>query len=384
MEHDSLGAHVKTKTSAESSHPTKKQVANNGVDNQVGNGFDDQRHRMANSTDHALIDINELMTVAVNTIANSLIQSPDLLTEQNVSSFVTSVNELAMKLKDVSQASIGNIHSIEPNENHSGYTSLNNELLMYHSRSINGNEAADPLKPRLDSHSEYLFYCERCNFQTNEQKEMIKHIHSKLSRCDSNPNKKRKIVMHRVDDSSIRAHNCPLCSYSATSEANLRHHAKREHPNFPPPFICPDCNKTFVYSSDYHRHCIIHTDQRNHVCQTCHLTFNRKSSLTAHIKRIHVGQESGSTDTTNCCGECGKIFGTKGDLQRHISGVHRNNKPYLCDQCEYRSDRNSNLMRHLLTRHGVEERGEEGEEEVDVVKVDHVVNVVNVDCEVLK
>ena len=103
--------------------------------------------------------------------------------------------------------------------------------------------------------------------------------------------------------------------------------------------------------------------------------------MTAHIKRIHVGQESGSTDTTNCCGECGKIFGTKGDLQRHISGVHRNNKPYLCDQCEYRSDRNSNLMRHLLTRHGVEERGEEGEEEVDVVKVDHVVKV---DCEVLK
>ena len=64
-------------------------------------------------------------------------------------------------------------------------------------------------------------------------------------------------------------------------------------------------------------------------------------------------------------------------------GVHRNNKPYLCDKCEYRSDRNSNLMRHLLTRHGVEERGVEGEEEVDVVKVDHVVNVVKVDCEVL-
>ena len=52
-------------------------------------------------------------------------------------------------------------------------------------------------------------------------------------------------------------------------------------------------------------------------------------------------------------------------------------KPYSCDKCEYRSDRNSNLMRHLLTKHGLaEKRGagrEPDEDEVDVVKVDYEV-----------
>jgi uncharacterized Zn-finger protein len=64
-------------------------------------------------------------------------------------------------------------------------------------------------------------------------------------------------------------------------------------------------------------------------------------------------------------------------MQRHVSGVHRNMKPYSCDKCEYRSDRNSNLMRHLLTKHGWGAKREvcrDGDqEEVDVVRVDYEV-----------
>jgi hypothetical protein len=127
------------------------------------------------NSDSGEIGLNTLITVTVNTIANSLIHSPDSLTEHNVASFFSSVAELATKLKDVSKANAHG-HLVNENPQHLKYPcGPSSKRVPHQDQDTNENIDVHCVKTETESS---LFACERCDFRTNLEKEMIRHIQS--------------------------------------------------------------------------------------------------------------------------------------------------------------------------------------------------------------
>ena len=89
---------------------------------------------------------------------------------------------------------------------------------------------------------------------------------------------------------------------------------------------CDICGKLFGTKSHLRRHILqIHEVQTGHKCQLCNKEFGYYQHLSDHIKIEHVK-----------CEKCGKIFSTPYSLVRHTSRKHSENertKDYKCETC---------------------------------------------------
>ena len=61
-----------------------------------------------------------------------------------------------------------------------------------------------------------------------------------------------------------------------------------------------------------------------------------------------VTQSTSQRAGNHVCGECGKTFGRKWDLQNHHR-IHTGAKPYQCSICLRRFNVKSNLRSHMTT-----------------------------------
>ncbi|KAL2822970.1 hypothetical protein BJX63DRAFT_2888 [Aspergillus granulosus] len=76
-------------------------------------------------------------------------------------------------------------------------------------------------------------------------------------------------------------------------------------------------------------------------CTVCGAEFTRRSNCREHMKK-----HDPSGRKVYPCEDCGKTFGRKTDLKRHIDSVHRGIRRFECDQCGYRFTRQDTLVRH--------------------------------------
>ncbi|XP_017860004.1 PREDICTED: zinc finger protein weckle [Drosophila arizonae] len=99
-------------------------------------------------------------------------------------------------------------------------------------------------------------------------------------------------------------------------------------------FKCTSCSKGYKNQLAFKRHmAVIHglvpTDKHNLECKRCHTYFPTETQLTAHYRtHLHAKEK-----TENTCPYCPKFFTTAGALKRHVTCIHENIKPYICDCC---------------------------------------------------
>lgn len=114
--------------------------------------------------------------------------------------------------------------------------------------------------------------------------------------------------------------------YSSSGLGNLTRHAERRH--------SPSEGRP---------------QSRTWTCYFCSKTINSIQSLTNHLRlrTLETPWVCGKEKPFSCK-ECSKCFISQAQLKRHIGAVHRREKHFFCEFCNYSSYEKSNCDRHRL------------------------------------
>ncbi|XP_040179335.1 zinc finger protein Xfin-like isoform X2 [Rana temporaria] len=101
---------------------------------------------------------------------------------------------------------------------------------------------------------------------------------------------------------------------------------------------CEVCGKVFGSKSNLEKHLQIHTGQRPYPCSDCEKSFSCKNHLITH-QRSHTGERPFA------CNQCDRKFIKQQHLVLH-QVVHTGEKPYSCPVCGKGFTRQSSVVKH--------------------------------------
>ncbi|CAE7506071.1 Znf771 [Symbiodinium sp. KB8] len=110
--------------------------------------------------------------------------------------------------------------------------------------------------------------------------------------------------------------------------------------------VCSECSQRFSRAGDLERHIsAVHLQERPHACTECGQCFSQAGNLERHVRDVHRGEKP------YVCPECSQQFSQAGHLEQHIRAVHRGEKPYVCPDCSQRFSEAGHLERHVRDVH---------------------------------
>ncbi|XP_044161959.1 oocyte zinc finger protein XlCOF7.1-like [Bufo gargarizans] len=101
---------------------------------------------------------------------------------------------------------------------------------------------------------------------------------------------------------------------------------------------CERCGKQFGNKASLSRHMKSHTGERPFLCNVCGKSFSCRNHVVTH-QRIHTGERPYT------CEECGRKFTNHNHLVLH-KVVHTKEKPYTCPVCGKGFTRQSSVVKH--------------------------------------
>ena len=87
-----------------------------------------------------------------------------------------------------------------------------------------------------------------------------------------------------------------------------------------PQYKCEDCNSTFLEKKNYNKHMRNVHSEKKLECQHCQFKTNDNSSLKRHII-THENKEEPPAKKIKC-DQCFKTFSDKFNLNKHVKNVH--------------------------------------------------------------
>ncbi|XP_062291805.1 zinc finger and SCAN domain-containing protein 31-like [Scomber scombrus] len=110
-------------------------------------------------------------------------------------------------------------------------------------------------------------------------------------------------------------------------------------------YSCSDCGKRFGQKGTLRRHVKkIHKREKPFACSLCNANFSQQIALEQHV-RIHSGEKPFS------CSVCDKKFTQKRNLKCHMT-VHTGEKPFSCSICAKRFTQKRILKGHMMVHTG--------------------------------
>jgi len=206
---------------------------------------------------------------------------------------------------------------------------------------------------KLDIHnkSKHLgitkYNCDHCSFKSNKQHDMKMHmreVHSlgtEGKRCQHRcvhcnqfeASNKKLLDLHIIEvHKNVRKYHCDQCNYMTNYHINFQRHQKA-HLGIPGSYLCPYCPKSFYVEAKLRSHMLVHTSEKNFVCEECAAKFKRKDDLKVHMKvhlPEHVRAVEKARKLTKVCETCGKKFEKNWKLKRHM--IVHNKEPLPLDK----------------------------------------------------
>ncbi|XP_029634689.1 zinc finger protein 99 [Octopus sinensis] len=170
------------------------------------------------------------------------------------------------------------------------------------------------------------------------------------------------------------------CSYEGKSLKSLSDHARQEHPSVR--HFCPYCNRGFYLEFLRDKHVLMKHKYREQLlkfaCNHCGKRYLRRCHLRMHqyskhsiphnvqifrceeegcrytcIRRMSLIQHKSKhvKEKQYSCEYCGKRMKTAVTLRKHVSKIHLNIRPYLCQMCAQAFGEDSELQSHIKQRH---------------------------------
>lgn len=182
----------------------------------------------------------------------------------------------------------------------------------------------------------------KSNKKVKRSKDRKKEVIYKCPICERKFSKD-KIRLHIYVHTSENPHRCKACGICYMQANSLKEHAKI-HQGFKP-VSCETCGVGFASKKSLAKHRITHSSDRvkSHICNHCEMRFYDKETLKQHFIRIHLPKESRQfkCDFEGC--RYSAVF--RHQLQEHQK-VHKDEKPFQCDQCDYSAKTKWTLKKH--------------------------------------
>ncbi|CAL4146166.1 unnamed protein product [Meganyctiphanes norvegica] len=195
------------------------------------------------------------------------------------------------------------------------------------------------------------FECMKCNKMFNSAKDLLEHKKTHLEQKSFDCDKCGEIftcttylTKHKFQAHREKQYSCNECDYKCSTKYKLGEHMRVRHlPKELLPHGCDICDYRTLYSKSLKEHMMRHKEIKPFICETCGFSFVTNTQLKSHF-RTHTQEKIYG------CNICGKKFGANSNLRVHISS-HTKEKRYFCSECPYSTYARWTLNVHLKTVH---------------------------------